>query len=475
MIERRVRNVAWLVAGCFFMEMLDATIVVTSIPQISSSLHTAPDSAGLIVTSYLVTLAVLIPLSAWLTRRFGYRRVFLSAIVIFTLASLGCAASQTLAELVAMRVVQGIGGAMMVPVGRLIVFDGSDRSQLMRLMSYIVWPGLIAPVIAPLAGGVITTYASWQWLFLINVPLGAIAFVAGWRLVHGAPAGAPPRLDRLGVVLTCTGLGGLTYTAHLASAQEPDLAAVAALGIASVVLIAAAAVHLLRADAPLVDLRTLRIHTLRVGTAAASLYFMVISAIPFLLPLLFQTVFGWSAIKSGSLVLFIFVGNVAIKPATTVIYRRGGFRRTLIAASITLAATAIVCATFSDGTPLIVIAVVAVISGAARSVGLTGLSTLSLSDVPTAELPSANALYATAQQLFSALGVAAASVFLRLGPLLVGHDGQSAVYAVAFIAVGVLALLATMIVLRLRSAAGEGLAASRRRSGSAPSRSSSRP
>ena len=352
MIERRVRNVAWLVAGCFFMEMLDATIVVTSIPQISSSLHTAPDSAGLIVTSYLVTLAVLIPLSAWLTRRFGYRRVFLSAIVIFTLASLGCAASQTLAELVAMRVVQGIGGAMMVPVGRLIVFDGSDRSQLMRLMSYIVWPGLIAPVIAPLAGGVITTYASWQWLFLINVPLGAIAFVAGWRLVHGAPAGAPPRLDRLGVVLTCTGLGGLTYTAHLASAQEPDLAAVAALGIASVVLIAAAAVHLLRADAPLVDLRTLRIHTLRVGTAAASLYFMVISAIPFLLPLLFQTVFGWSAIKSGSLVLFIFVGNVAIKPATTVIYRRGGFRRTLVAASITLAATAIVCATFSDGTPL---------------------------------------------------------------------------------------------------------------------------
>ncbi len=462
MIDPRVRNVALLVAGCFFMEMLDATIVVTSIPQISSSLHIAPDSAGLIITSYLVTLAALIPLSAWMTGRYGYRRVFLSAIAIFTLASLGCALSQTLAELVAMRIVQGVGGAMMVPVGRLVVFDGASRAQLMRLMSYIVWPGLIAPVVAPLAGGLITTYASWEWLFLINVPLGVVAFGVGWRLVHGAPRGDSPRLDRVGVVLTCTGLAALTYAAHLASAPHPALGAVIGLGVSSVVLIGAAALHLLRAENPLVDLRTLRIHTVRVGMGAASLYFMVISAIPFLLPLLFQTVFGWSAIKSGALVLFIFVGNVGIKPATTVIYRRYGFRRTLLVSSITLAATAIACAGFVTDTPVAVIAVVAVVSGAARSVGLTGLSTLSLADVPAAQMPSANALSATVQQLFSGLGVAAASVFLSISSALLGDADRRSVYAVAFVTVGALALVATAAISRLRPAAGTGLAHARR-------------
>ena len=227
MIDATHRNTALLVAGCFFMEMLDGTIVTTAAPQIGRSLGAPPAAIGLVVTAYLLTLAVLIPLSGWLTRRLGNRVVFLTAIALFTLASIGCAASVNLGMLVGMRVLQGAGGAMMVPVGRTMVISRAAKEDLLRVTSYVVWPGLLAPVIAPLAGGLITTYASWHWMFLINVPLGVIAFCAAWRLVTDGPdsaaSGAPPPLDWAGVVLTCLGLGGLTYGAHLVALPAPPV------------------------------------------------------------------------------------------------------------------------------------------------------------------------------------------------------------------------------------------------------------
>ena len=190
MITARHRNIALLVAGCYFMEMLDGTIVTTASPQIGRSLRAPATEVGLVVTAYLLTLAVLIPLSGWLTRRYGNRVVFLTAIALFTLASVGCAASVNLGMLVAMRVLQGAGGAMMVPVGRTMVLSPAAKEDILRLTSYVVWPGLLAPVIAPLAGGLITTYASWHWMFLINVPLGVVAFAVAWRLVTAGPAAA---------------------------------------------------------------------------------------------------------------------------------------------------------------------------------------------------------------------------------------------------------------------------------------------
>jgi MFS family permease len=209
MIDRRRRNIALLVAGCFFMEILDGTIVMTAAPQMARSLDVAVTSIGLIITAYLVTLAVLIPLSGWLTTRFGARRVFLSAIVIFTASSLGCALSANLAELVALRVLQGVGGAMMVPVGRLVVLAETPKSELLRTMAFIVWPALLAPVIAPLAGGLLTEYASWRWIFLINIPLGLIAFAAAWRLIQITTQERAHPLDRWGVVLTGTALAAM--------------------------------------------------------------------------------------------------------------------------------------------------------------------------------------------------------------------------------------------------------------------------
>lgn len=461
-IDRRVRNIALLVAACFFMELLDGTIVITAIPKISSSLGVSPGTTGLIVTAYLVTVAVLIPLSGWMTLRYGYRWVLLSAIALFTLASLGCAASQTFGELVAMRVLQGAGGAMMVPVGRMIVFERAAKPQVMRLMSYIVWPALLAPVIAPLAGGAITTYASWRWMFVINVPLGVVGLACAWRLIDGRPADIPPRLDAAGVLLTCGGLAALTYAAHLASEARPHWLLVSSLSVASVVLLVTATRHLLRSSMPVVDLRTLRIPTFGNAMVASSLVWLVIGAIPFLLPLLFQTVFGWSPIKSGALVLFVFVGNVAIKPLTTAMYSSYGFRRVLLASSACLTLTSIGCALLTAGTPVVAIAMLALVSGVARSVSMTGYTTLALSDVPTEQMRAANALASTGQQLFTGLAVVLATLALRLGNAIgkvePTHSARFA-YLIAFLVIAVVGALATAVTLRLHPSAGEVLTA----------------
>jgi EmrB/QacA subfamily drug resistance transporter len=459
MIDRRLRNVALLVAGCFFMELLDGTIVVTAIPQISASLEASTSSTALVITAYLLTLAVLIPVSGWMTARFGARPVFLSAIAIFTLASLGCALSTSLGELVALRIAQGAGGAMMVPVGRLVVLGAAPKPQLMRLVSYIVWPGLLAPVIAPLAGGLITTYASWRWMFVINAPLGAVAFAFAWRLIQAPATEAPPALDRLGVLLTCTGLGGITYAGELLARSRPNWGLVLALAPISAVLLALAVRHLLRTPAPLVNLHTLRIVTFGRAMAGSSMFWLVVGSIPFLLPLLFQTVFGWSAVKSGAVVLFVFVGNIAVKPATTWLYNRFGFRTVLLVATGGLAATTLAAGLFTAGTPLAVIALVALLSGIARSVGLTGYTTLGFSDVPPDQMRDANALAATVQQLFSGLGVAAATVALRAADLLPGHTTRRTDFVVAFALLAGVTVLSLGDALRLHPRAGEALVA----------------
>ena len=372
MIDARHRNTALLVSGCFFMEMLDGTIVITASPQIAQSLHAPATEIGLVVTAYLLTLAVLIPLSGWLTRRLGNRTVFLSAIALFTLASVGCAISTSLGELVAMRVLQGAGGAMMVPVGRTMVVSAAAKEDLLRVTSYVVWPGLLAPVIAPLAGGLITTYASWHWIFLINVPLGVIAFAAARRLVaRGRDSAAPPPLDWAGVVLTCAGLGGLTYTAHLVSLPAPPPVATAAFGLVSAALLAAAFWHLRDARHPLINLRTLTVPTFRVSQFGGTAYWLVCGAMPFLLPLLFQTQFGWSPVKSGAVTAFVFVGNVGIKPATTPLINRFGFRRVLVAATAGTTVAVAALGFTTAATPVAVIAALTLVSGITRSVGFT--------------------------------------------------------------------------------------------------------
>jgi MFS family permease len=465
------RNTALLVAGCLFMDMLDGTIVTTAAPQIGRSLHAPPASVGLVVTAYLLTLAVLIPLSGWLTRRYGNRIVFLAAIAVFTLASAGCAASTSLAMLTAMRVLQGAGGAMMVPVGRAMVVSAADRRDLLKITSYVVWPGLIAPVIAPLAGGLITTYASWHWMFLINVPLGVIAFAFAWRLVEdlpgtgarsGAAGPATAPLDWLGVLLTCTGLGCLTYAAHLLSLSDPPAGTTGAFGIGALILLALAVRHLRRAPYPLLNLRTLRVHTFRVTATGGSLYWVVCGAMPFLLPLEFQTQFGWSPVKSGAVTLFIFAGNVGIKPATTPLINRFGFRAYLIASTLGTVLVVALLGLVTAGTPLPVIALLALVSGVFRSTGMTAYSTVGFTELPADEVRDANMLLAALTVLAAGIAVAVATVALRAGSLLPSGEGVAllgsggkAAFTVAFWVLALIAVGPAIEAFRLRRDAGD--------------------
>jgi EmrB/QacA subfamily drug resistance transporter len=458
-IQQRQRNTALLVAGCFFMEMLDGTIVTTASPRIGRSLHVPPTQVGLVITAYLLTLAVLIPLSGWLTRRLGNRMVFLSAIAIFTLASVACATSVSLGELVVMRVLQGAGGAMMVPVGRNMVISAADKRDLIRVVSYVVWPGLIAPVIAPLAGGLITTYASWHWLFLINAPLGVIAFAVAWRLVDNTGSTAPPPLDWAGVLLTCVGLGGLTYAASLLARTAPPPAQTAGFAAVSATLLAGAVWHLSRTPHPLLNLRTLRVPSFRLTQSGAFLYWFVVGAGPFLLPLLFQTQFGWSPVKSGAVTAFIFVGNVGIKPTTTPLINRFGFRPLLVASTGCMALSMAGLALITAATPLAVIAALALVSGAARSAALTVYNTVGLAEMDPALMRDANTLAATTTQLGSGLSIAAATVALRLGGplgrLLPGAATGKTAYTVAFLLLALVAVAATAQALRLDRRAGD--------------------
>ncbi|MFI9722380.1 DHA2 family efflux MFS transporter permease subunit [Streptomyces sp. NPDC052396] len=463
MIDARHRNTALLAAGCFFMEYLDGTIVSTSAPRMGPALGVAPAAIGLVVTAYLVTLAVLIPLSGWLVARFGARRVFLTAIAVFTTASLGCALSDSLGQLVAMRVLQGAGGAMMVPVGRLMVVSGAEKTDIPRLVAYVVWPGLLAPVLAPLLGGLITTHADWRWLFLINIPLGAIAFTVATRLLPALPptTTAPP-LDRPGALLTSTGLGALTWTAHLLSRPGPLGSAPPAVAVLSAVLLTAAVVHLRRTAHPLVDLRTLRTRTFRASVGGGTLFWIVVSAVPFMLPLLFQDAFGWSAVKSGAVVLWVFVGNIAIKPLANRLLNRFGFRPLLLAATVGVALSTAACALFTAGTPVALIAVVAVISGAARSLGLTCYQVIAFADLPQERVAHASTLQATTQQAAAGLGVAAATVALRAGGPLGEHltgspAGPVTVHAVAFCLIALVTLGAVAGALRLPRGAGDAV------------------
>ena len=457
----RLRSTALLVAACFFMENLDGTIVTTAAPRIGRALHVPSTAVGLVIAAYLVTLAVLIPLSGWLAERWGARPVFLTAIALFTAASAACAGSTSLAELVLFRVAQGIGGAMMVPVGRLVVLSRAEKSDVLRVMSLLVWPGLVAPVVAPLAGGLITTYASWRWLFLINVPLGLLALSVAWRLIDSPRTETPAPLDHAGVVLLCGGLASATYMAYLLSESRVAWAQVVACAAAALVLLSGAVAHLLRTRHPLVNLRTLRMPTFRAALGSGSLFWTAITAVPFLLTLLFQDEFGWSPVKSGAVVLFVFVGNLGIKPTTTPLLRRFGFRPVLVVATAGAAATMVGASLFHAATPLVVIAVVALFNGVARSISLTCYSTIAFADTPPEQIRDANTLQATAQQLSVGLGVPLAAVALRaggpLGHLLPGPATSGSAYAVAFLLLALVALTATVGALRLHPEAGSAV------------------
>lgn len=443
------------------MEILDGTILTTAAPSIGRSLGVSSVSVGVTITAYLLTLAVLIPLSGWIAERFGARRVFLAAIAIFTVASILCAASMSLWELTAFRVLQGVGGAMMVPVGRLAVLRVTEKGDIVRAIAWLTWPALAAPVIAPLAGGVITTYASWHWIFLINVPLGVIAFFGALRLFPREARAVPRRLDVVGLLLSCFGLGLLVLAASMLAETEVDGVAVTVLGVLGLSLVTLAILHFRRAEHPLLQLSALKIETFRVAHAGGSVFRLTINAVPFLLPLLFQDVFGWSPVVSGLMVLFLFLGNIAIKPTTTALLRRFGFRTMLIVTTLGAAASMGLTALLTPGTPVVLVAALMFFSGVVRSVGFTGYNTIAFADVGRVGMTDANTLASTVQQVAAGFGVAIGAVALRLGGTFGGAESLAA-FRFSFGVLAVLTLVSSVEAIRLTRTAGETIRPARR-------------
>ena len=459
------RLVAVIVAGAFFMELLDGTVISTALPGIASSFHVGAVDAGLGVTAYLLTVAVMIPLSGWLSNRFGARPVFCVAIVVFTLASVLCAASQSLWEFVLARVVQGVGGAMMVPVGRTVVLRGAAKADLMAATAIITWPALIAPVLGPPIGGVITTYSSWRWIFLINVPLGVIALVSALLLVKTSQRHRRP-FDGVGFALSAVAIACLVYGMDQAGGARANWLLTAGLLVVGLAVGVVAVRHARRHPTPLLDLSPLRIRTYAATSAEGSLLRLAINMVPFLLPLLFQVGFGLSAVTSGLLVLTVFAGNLAMKTITTPIVRRFGFRPVLVGNGVLVAVSLAACALFSASTPYWLISVVCFLGGAFRSLEFTGVNTLAFADVPAASMSAASTLNATITQLATGMGVAIAATVVDVAA---GGAAPTVLdFRIGFAVGALIALAGALLFLRLDRTAGAEVSAGRPKAATRP-------
>ncbi len=447
-------RLALLVAATFFMEFLDGTILTTAIPSIASDFRVAPADINITMTAYLVTVAMGIPLSSWLAERFGARRIFCLAISVFTIASLLCAISTDLTMLTLSRVAQGMGGAMMVPVGTLVVLRGTPKSELLRATAYLVWPGLLAPVLAPMVGGALTTFLSWHWIFIINVPLGLAAFIAALRLVPRTQFDGKRRLDWFGLLLTTLGVGALVVGLETLGGHASNVLAAGVVS-AGVLSLAGAVWWMRKAKVPLFNLSVFGTRTFRATSTGGFIYRLTISSVPFLLPLMFQDGFGWDPLKAGVMVAAVFVGNIGIKPATTPLIRRFGFKPVLVFASFASAVTFGLCAFLDAQTPEPLIFALLLFSGAFRSIGFSAYASVQYADIIPGQLPSANAISATLVQLAAAAGIAVGALFLRLFEAtdVFGPDQVSA-YKGAFVAMAVLMLVSTVDSLALHRHAG---------------------
>jgi EmrB/QacA subfamily drug resistance transporter len=450
------RGLALLVAGAFFMEILDGTVIAPAAPHIAAELGVAPVDINVAITAYVLTLAVLIPISGWLADRFGARRIFTIALVVFTVASAACAAAPTLPVLTATRVLQGVGGAMMVPVGRLVVLRTTAKPDLVRAIAFLTWPALAAPVIAPALGGLLSSYASWRWIFLINVPLGVAAVVLARRLVPDLRSPEVGALDRRGFALTALGVGALVVGMEGLGAQPTRWVGAGVALVLAATAIGLGVRHLLRVRRPLLDLRILRIPSYRVTALGGTVFRAVITAIPFLLPLLFQLGFGWTAAEAGLVVIALFVGNVGIKPATTPLMRRFGIRTVMLGAIAGSALCLVAMAFLQPGTPLVLLLALLLLSGIFRSVGFTAYNTVAFADVEPARMSGANTLMSTLQDLGAGLGVAVAALLVRLGEV-VGPAEASWPYRAAFVLLAVLLLGPTAEGLALHRRTGDAI------------------
>jgi EmrB/QacA subfamily drug resistance transporter len=453
------RTVPLIIAVALFMENMDSTVIATSLPAIAADIGANPLALKLAVTSYLLSLAIFIPASGWTADRFGARTVFRAAIAVFMLGSIGCALSDSLAGFVVARIVQGMGGAMMTPVGRMVLVRSISKRELVNAMAWLSTPALIGPVLGPPLGGFITTYASWHWIFIINIPIGLIGIVLATRFIPDLRAEAHERFDLTGMALAGLGIAGLAFGLSVLGLNFLPWTVVAALIVGGAMFMAAYLVHARRTPHPALDLTLLQLPTFRGSIAGGFIFRIGIGALPFLLPLLLQLGFGMTPFQSGLITFASAAGSMTMKMAAATILRRFGFRTILIANALISAGFLAACATFTQTTPVAAMLALLLIGGFFRSLQFTSINTLAYAEVESARVSRATSLLSVAQQLALSSGVAFGALAVELVLRLRGGGAlQASDFQPAFIAVAVISALSAFVFLRLPTDAGAELA-----------------
>lgn len=452
------RRLSLIVACALFIENMDSTAIATSLPAIAADLGTEPIALKLALTAYLLALAVFIPVSGWVADRFGARSTFMAAIAVFLLGSLACAASSSLEQMVAARFLQGMGGALMVPVGRLVLLRTVPKNELVQALSWLTIPALVAPMIGPPLGGLISTYGDWRWIFLINLPMGLLGIVLARRYIPDlrSPVEA---LDWRGFALSGLGLalalfGFSTLGRHLVSTSLAATCLV--LGLAAM---AGYVWHARLHPHPLIDLNLFRHHTFRAGVLGGALFRIGIGATPFLLPLMLQLGFGLTALQSGLLTFASAAGAMFMKTIAAGVLKRFGFRNVLWTNALFASAMLAGFGLFSDTTPHAVIIAVLVVSGCFRSLQFTSLNAISYAEVDQARMGQASSLSGMAQQFSLALGVAIGGYGLQIAGEITGTGyTEASNFFWAFLTVGLVSASSAWVMFRLPRDAGAEMA-----------------
>lgn len=447
-----------VIASALFMEQMDSTIIATSLPSIARDLGTDPVSLKLAFTTYLLGLTVLLPVSGWMADRFGAKLVFRLAIVVFTLGSVACGFANSLGWLVGARGLQGAGGAMMVPVGRIILLRAVPKEKLVDALAWLTIPALIGPTIGPPVGGFISTYLDWRYVFFINLPFGVLAFALATWLMPNTRAERPPPLDVAGFLLSGIGLTlsvfGLTVMGRgLFTGWQ--VAGMVGMGL---VLLAGYLLHARRTLHPILDLSLFRVQTFRISITGGSLFRIAVGATPFLLPLMLQIGFGMTAFQSGLITCASTFGAVIMKFTAARFIRQFGFRQLLLVNGVLCCAAIAAKGWFTAATPALVIMAVLMLAGFLRSLQFTALNSMAYADIANADMSRANALYTVLQQLSLAAGVAVAGGLLDAHRWWNGRDHLVAAdFSFALVAVAAISVTSVYAFSRLERWAGSAV------------------
>jgi EmrB/QacA subfamily drug resistance transporter len=447
-----------IVGGAQFMHQFDGAVIATALPSMAASLHEDPVRLNLAITSYLLALAVFVPVSGWMADRFGAKRVFTLAIVLFTASSVLCGLAHSLLELVLCRVLQGMGGAMMTPVGRLIVLKSVPKLQLVQAMNYITIPAVLGPLLGPSVGGFIVTYFSWPWIFFINLPIGLGGILAVQRFIPDIRAERAAPLDLRGCVLIGTAVAGLVFGFEAIGRGVVPVSIILASVAVGAVCSGLYLIHARRTSEPIIDLSLLRIGTFAASITGGGLFYLGTTASVFLLALLLQLGFGFSAFQAGLMTLASAVGGVAMRFTFRWLLRPLGFRRLLIANALVTGVFLIGCGFFRDTTPYLIIVLTLLIGGYSRSLQFTVVQSLGYAEMPNERISRATSFLAMAQQLAQSFGVGVVALVVHMS--LLWHD-RTAIspgdVALGYFTVGSMALASVVIFYRLPAHAGAEL------------------